>query len=156
MVKKKIINDEQCLLSALRLSSGIPPVALDLLNNKNWEIRNKLCEIFPIAIQSNILEILPIFVENDTVMCINWLIYFLIDAMKWQQNIKTNLINIDQTKLIQLISEHFNFNKLNNSIYEWTFYRNAFLNNTLINKELLITYLLLNLINKTKMNFIQY
>ncbi|PPI88776.1 DNA polymerase III subunit delta' [Candidatus Pantoea edessiphila] len=145
-LKKQSSQKEIIILSALRLSFGIPIAALNLIKN-NWELRKKLCDTLFIAFEHDILQLLPI-INKDKELCINWLISLLLDAMKLQNNITKNLTNLDRKDIVLLISRSFSFNILNNIIYNWIKFRDRLMKLEVLNEELLLTNLLLKFIIK--------
>ncbi|MBK4775354.1 DNA polymerase III subunit delta' [Candidatus Pantoea edessiphila] len=136
-VKTRSEHNELVVLSALRLSDGIPIKALDLIT-MHWNLRKKLYDALFVSLKHDILQLLPIMREND-IMCIHWLICLILDAMKLQNNIQESLINIDRKDVVILLSNYFSFSSLTNSIYNWNKCRNTLINTIGVNRELLLT-----------------
>ncbi|PPI86836.1 DNA polymerase III subunit delta' C-terminal domain-containing protein [Candidatus Pantoea edessiphila] len=140
-LQQQCVQEEKSIISALRLSHGIPVTALNLIE-KNWFLRKELYDNLLFAIKKDILQLLPIIHENDSI-CIHWLISLILDAMKMQNNITEHLTNIDRTDVIFLFSKFFSFNNLSSMIYDWINYKNKSIHKTSVSKELMLANILL-------------
>ncbi|MXP50998.1 DNA polymerase III subunit delta' C-terminal domain-containing protein [Pantoea sp. SoEX] len=136
-IKQKCLQkDESIIVSSLRLSNGMPTKALNLITT-SLLLRKKLYDTLCFSLKQDILQLLPIICENEMI-CIDWLISLILDAMKLQNNITEQLINIDRKDVISLLANSFSFDTLNNSMYHWIKCRNTLINVTEVNKELLL------------------
>lgn len=148
LTKKLALSDTISAQTALRLCQQAPIEASAILKSKNWEKRLESYKILDHVLteHGNFLEILPYFMisQNDNKF-LYWFITLLIDALKMQQKTKKQfLINLDQLKLITIISEHWNILSLNNQVRQWQILFRYFQKFDTINHELLLTYRLLN------------
>ncbi|VFP88493.1 DNA polymerase III subunit delta' C-terminal domain-containing protein [Candidatus Erwinia haradaeae] len=128
---------------ALRLSFGAPVKALELLSESCWKHRLQICNAFFKAIDGDILSLLPILYQNNTIRCIEWLCSLLLDAAKWTQGAMQFISNIDQTSLVIDIAKRLPINILNDSMRQWMICRYRLLTISGINCELLLTEQLL-------------
>ncbi|PPI88106.1 DNA polymerase III subunit delta' [Candidatus Pantoea edessiphila] len=151
-LKSKSSQSKNIILSALRLSTGIPPTALNLIEN-HLPLRKRLYDTLLISLKYQILNLLPILHENEN-MCITWLISLILDAMKLQNNITNKLTNIDRKDVVLLLSRAFSFSSLIISIHDCINCRNRLMNVIIVNRELLLTDFLLNWVKISKFHSI--
>jgi DNA polymerase-3 subunit delta' len=149
-LKKQATQPELALLTALRLSAGAPAAALNLLSASHWQSRQKLCDALPAALQQDILQLLPLLNADDAAVRISWLLSLLLDAMKWQQGAVQWLSNVDRQDSVSLLAQHFAASALNNSASDWMRCREQLLHVAAVNRELLLTDLLLSWADKLK------
>lgn len=146
LMKNQGINDVLLARCALRLYGGAPIEAKNMLKKNLWRQRSILCEnLYNAILHGNFLQILPLLNICDKKLSLYWLITLIIDALKWQQKIEEELIiNLDQIKLITLISNRWNTFSLNKQLQQWLILLRYLQEFTNINYKLLLTYRLLN------------
>ncbi|CAJ0991560.1 DNA polymerase III subunit delta' C-terminal domain-containing protein [Pantoea sp. Nvir] len=143
--------DKEVLQTALRLNTGSPPAALQLLEPVRWQLRQALCNVLHDALQEDILKMLPVLLINDTedvAERISWLLALLVDAIKWQQCTTCWMINPDRHDVVALLANFFSSRALNESTHEWMQCRENLLHVGAINCELLLTDQLLRWANR--------
>lgn len=130
--------------AALRLSSGAPAAALMLLEEKNWQQRQLVCQALPAAIQGDLLSLLPALNHDDAARRIGWLCSLLVDAVKWQQGGGAWISNVDCQALVMQIASLLPATAIDASLRQWLTCRDRLLNVVAVNRELLLTDQLLS------------
>ncbi|ROR11389.1 DNA polymerase III subunit delta' [Erwinia sp. JUb26] len=130
--------------TALRLTSGAPAAALTLLEEKNWQQRQLVCQALPTAIQGDLLSLLPALNHDDAARRIGWLCSLLVDAVKWQQGGGAFISNVDCQALVMQIASLLPATAIDASLRQWLTCRDRLLNVVAVNRELLLTDLLLS------------
>lgn len=148
LIKSLKINNSLSIKTALRLCNNSPIEASSILQSQHWQKRLELYKIINYVIINNgdFLEFLPYFegCQNNSVF-LYWFITLLIDALKKQQNIHAQfLINMDQIKLLTIISKYWNILSLNNQVKQWLILFRYFQEFNNVNYKLLLTHRLLN------------
>lgn len=132
------------LRAALRLSSGAPAAALELLQPENWKHRQALCEKLIQACSSkDMLALLPSLNHEDAAQRIHWLSSLLLDALKWQQGAGQWLANDDMQPLVATLASSTAPAVLQAILQGWFTCRESLLSVVGVNRELLITEQLL-------------
>lgn len=148
LMKESKITDVISAQTALRLSQRAPIEANTILQSKYWRKRLELFKIvnYVIVTKGNYLELLSYFdIYQNNNMFLYWFITLLTDALKMQQNIKTQfLINIDHLQLITIIAKNWDVLSLNNQVRQWLILFRYFQKFDNINRKLLLAYRLLN------------
>ncbi|MFG1172966.1 DNA polymerase III subunit delta' [Erwiniaceae bacterium CAU 1747] len=130
--------------AALRLTSGAPAAALTLLEEKNWQQRQQVCQALPVAIQGDLLSLLPALNHDDAARRIGWLCSLLVDAVKWQQGGGAFISNVDCQTLVMQIASLLPATAIDASLRQWLTCRDHLLNVVAVNRELLLTDQLLS------------
>lgn len=95
-------------ITALRLCNGTPIAAAQLLESKLWDTRLKLCKtIEDIIINNDGFKLFPLFTSDNSITLIHWILMLLNDALKWQQEVRNDLVNLDKLTLISTISNNW-------------------------------------------------
>lgn len=130
--------------AALRLSSGAPAAALALLNEKTWQQRQQVCQALPVALQGDMLSLLPVLHHDDVAQRIGWFCSLLVDAVKWQQGGGQFITNVDRQSEVMHIAGLLPASAIDASLRQWMVCRDRLLNVVAVNRELLLTEQLLS------------
>ncbi|AEO08144.1 DNA polymerase III delta' subunit [Buchnera aphidicola str. Ua (Uroleucon ambrosiae)] len=138
-LKQEHIKKNRSCLTALRIHQGSPLSAKKFINSSIWIERTFFFKLLDSAFKDyNLLKILPILKEKNTIMKIDWLCLLLFDAIKFNIDQKKYLINFDQIKFIQFLSYRYTHMILDFSIRTWMRCKNRLLKIPGINHELLL------------------
>lgn len=130
---------EAVLRAALRLSNGAPAAALALLQPDRWQARQTLCETLQVALQGDVLQLLPALNSDDVADRLSWLIALLVDAMKLHQGAANWLSNADRPDVVAQLAQQFNSSALAESTQQWILCREQLLHVASLNRELILT-----------------
>ena len=130
---------EAMLRAALRLSNGAPAAALALLQPDRWQARQTLCETLQVALQGDVLQLLPALNSDDVADRLSWLIALLVDAMKLHQGAANWLSNADRPDVVAQLAQQFNSSALAESTQQWILCREQLLHVASLNRELILT-----------------
>jgi DNA polymerase-3 subunit delta' len=134
-----------CIITALRLCGGAPGAAADLLQPERQTIRQTLCEAVEHALNSGDWLSMMVSLNHEQVtMRLHWLATLLLDALKVQQR-ATLLTNMDNVSLVQQLAQQLTGNRLNAFMQAIIECREQLLTVVGVNRELLLTDLLLRL-----------
>lgn len=137
--------DKQNLITALRLSNLSPLKAYNLLDAKYWQQRLDLANAFSSAVhQKDFLSLLPELNQDNAPERLNWCLSLFTDAMKRRQNAGDYIANQDQLLLIERLAGTFDSLALQKIIRQWLSCRRQLMTIAGVNKELLLTNLLVN------------
>lgn len=143
-LQKNAVSDINSATTALRLSGGVPPAALSLLNNDSWKQRQQLCDILFDALRHDPLLLLTSLDHDNVAERINWICTLLIDALKHQYHAGGFITNIDRRQLVQQLAEWLPAAALEQSFSQWITCRDRLLRVVAVNRELLLTEQLLS------------
>jgi DNA polymerase-3 subunit delta' len=133
------------MLAALKLSEGAPLAAERLLQPELWAIRTALCSALSSALNSSdLLSLLPQLNHEDAPERLQWLSSLVLDALKWQQGAGEFAVNQDQLPLVQQLAQMATTPILLHSAKALGHCRHQLLSVVGVNRELLLTELLLN------------
>lgn len=136
-------GDRQQQQTALRLNGGAALAALQLLQPEQWQQRQTLCHTLGSALTSgDMLSLLACLNHDDVAVRLHWLCSLLLDAAKWQQGARAQLVNLDQQVLIEQWA-HWPATALHRLLSQWTRCRQQLLNVVGVNRELILTEQLL-------------
>ncbi|WP_395480023.1 DNA polymerase III subunit delta' C-terminal domain-containing protein [Candidatus Curculioniphilus buchneri] len=139
------VFDPQVVCTALRLCSGAIQAAEELLQPTRWKERLTLCATISNTITSrDMLLLLPLLNKSKDREPLNWLLSFLVDTYKWQQDIKTSLINSDMSNLVKTLASHWSMELMHVQWQKWLRFRRQSHEISGINHELLLTHYLLS------------
>ncbi|WP_449758289.1 DNA polymerase III subunit delta' [Erwinia persicina] len=130
--------------AALRLSGGAPAAALTLLEEKIWHQRDLLCQALPVALQGDMLSLLPVLHHDNVAQRIGWLCSLLVDAVKWQQGGASFITNVDRQSEVMHIAGMLPASAIDASLRQWMICRDRLLTVVAVNRELLLTEQLLS------------
>lgn len=130
--------------AALRLSGGAPAAALTLLEEKIWHQRDLLCQALPVALQGDMLSLLPVLHHDNVAQRIGWLCSLLVDAVKWQQGGACFITNVDRQSEVMHIAGILPASAIDASLRQWMICRDRLLTVVAVNRELLLTEQLLS------------
>ncbi|CAH0180533.1 DNA polymerase III subunit delta' [bacteria symbiont BFo1 of Frankliniella occidentalis] len=130
--------------AALRLASGAPAAALELLQEKTWQQRQQVCQALPAALQGDTLGLLPALNHDDAARRIGWLCSLLVDAVKWQQGGGQYISNVDRQAEVIHLASLLPSAAIDASLRQWMQCRDRLLNVVAVNRELLLTEQLLS------------
>ncbi|QCI16024.1 DNA polymerase III subunit delta' C-terminal domain-containing protein [Buchnera aphidicola] len=138
-LKKNTIKENRSYLTALRINQGSPISAKNFINGDIWIDRiNFYKNLYDAFKNENLLKILKILNEKNTIVKIDWIYFLLIDCIRFNLNNMNHVINCDQIKLIKIISNKYHNIVLDLSIRTWMRCRYRLLNISGINYELIL------------------
>jgi len=104
-LQREVTVSQVAALTALRLTSGAPAAALELLQGASQTARQQLCEALDGALHSgDWLSLLVVFNHDSVAERLYWLSALLLDALKLQQGISL-LSNVDAQPLVARLSQ---------------------------------------------------
>ena len=131
-------------LTALRLCGGAPGAAQQLLEAGNWSHRQALCAALDSALErADWLSLLSVINHDSAAERLQWLASLLLDALKVQQG-ATLLTNVDAQPLAARLAQQLTTARLQAILSAIFRCREQLLNVTGVNRELLLTDLLLS------------
>ena len=135
----------EALLSALRLSAGSPGAALTLLQAESWTHRTEFLAALANTLQSGDWYILLAALNHDQAAArLHWLATLLTDALKRSYGI-SHLTNPDAQDLISSIAGRLSVAQIQAILGDVCHCRQQLLNVTGINRELVLTDLILRI-----------
>lgn len=144
-LNRQIPAEPVAMLAALKLSEGAPLAAERLLQPDRWGIRTELCNALSEALaRLDLLSLLVQLNHDDAAERLQWLSSLLLDALKWQQGAGEFVVNQDQLPLVQQLAQIATTIVLLHSAKQLAHYRHQLLSVVGVNRELLLTELLLN------------
>ncbi|PXW47981.1 DNA polymerase III delta prime subunit [Erwinia sp. AG740] len=136
--------DEIASQTALRLSAGAPLAAEALLQPDHWKARQSVCQQLSQSLQSgDALTLLPVLNHDDAERRIHWVCTVFLDALKWRYQASGQRTNQDQAPLVAQLSSQCGDARLHASLRCWLQCRHQLVSVTGVNRELLLTELLL-------------
>ncbi|MFI4853247.1 MAG: DNA polymerase III subunit delta' C-terminal domain-containing protein [Candidatus Makana argininalis] len=142
--KLKEIN----IITALRICNGYPLKAKYLLKYNNWNERLNLCiSLNNSIIKNDYISLLPQLIHYSDNRTIYWFIIFIVDAIKYNLNLKKTISNIDKLNIIINLNKKFTYQIL---LFQYQILLNFLINfNNInnINKEILILDILIKIEN---------
>jgi len=131
------------ILSALRLCGGAPAAAANLLQTEHQAPRQTLCQSVEQALNSgDWLSLLAALNHEQVAERLHWLATLLLDALKIQQR-ATLLTNMDAISLVQHLAQQLSGTRLHAFLRAIVECREQLLTVVGVNRELLLTDLLL-------------
>lgn len=144
--------DYPTIITAVRLSHGSPLRASTLLGEL-WQQRTQVIDAFISALNTqDLLKLLPALNQDNAVERLDWLLACFIDAMKYQFSAPDYLTNQDQLQLMSQLSSAISAPALQAICQRWLACRQQLLIITGVNKELLLT----NLLVQIESDFLHY
>ena len=125
-LSREVTMSQDALLAALRLSAGSPGAALALFQGDNWQARETLCQALAYSVQSG-----------------DWY-SLLMDALKRHYG-AAQVTNVDVPGLVVELANHLSPSRLQAILGDVCHIREQLMSVTSINRELLITDLLLRI-----------
>ncbi|HET9678838.1 MAG TPA: DNA polymerase III subunit delta' C-terminal domain-containing protein [Buchnera sp. (in: enterobacteria)] len=126
-------------LILLRTCNNSPIESKKLFESIFWKLRIEFFFLLKEFIKNGTIKsIISIFSKKDNFLFINSICCFLLDTIKYKHNLKKNLVNLDQIKLINFLSKNCTFEGLNKSFKSWIRCYNRIISIAGINQELLI------------------
>lgn len=142
---REVTASQDAILTALRLSAGSPGAAQALLQEAHWAQRQALCQGLAATLASgDWLAMLPTLNHDQVAERLQWLASLLLDALKMQQG-ATLITNVDAQALVQQLAHQLNSSTLHALLQAIFTCREQLLSVVGVNRELLLTDLLLNL-----------
>ncbi|EOW6643725.1 DNA polymerase III subunit delta' [Cronobacter muytjensii] len=136
--------DPSRINAALRLTGGAPAAALALLQPEQWQQRVALSEKTAAALSGgDWLSLLPALNHDQAPFRLHWLASFLMDALKWRHGAYGALVNTDYQVLVAQLAQNFTPVILQAMLDSLFRCRERLLNVAAVNRELLLTELLL-------------
>lgn len=144
-LQREVTVSQESALAALRLCSGAPAAALELLQKEAWSHRMQLCSAVEQALNSrDWLGVLSVLNHDQAPVRLHWLVSLLLDAMKLQQG-ATLVSNVDVWPLINTLANALPGATLRAIVHEMCLCREQLLTVTGLNRELVLTDLLLRI-----------
>lgn len=144
-LQREVTASQESALAALRLCSGAPAAALELLQKEAWSHRMQLCGAVEQAINSrDWLSVLSVLNHDRAPERLHWLVSLLLDAMKLQQG-ATLVSNVDVWPLVNTLANALPGATLRAMVHEICLSREQLLTVTGLNRELVLTDLLLRI-----------
>lgn len=144
-LQREVTVSQNAALTALRLCGGAPAAALDLLQPNLWTPREQLCQAVGNASESrDWLSLLAILNHDQVTSRLQWFSTLLLDALKMQQG-ATQVSNVDAWQLITLLAQRHNGAWLRAVLHDVCQCREQLISVTGLNRELVLTDLLLNI-----------
>jgi DNA polymerase-3 subunit delta' len=144
-LEREVTTSQEAALTALRLCGGAPAAALALLQPDVRAQREQLCRTLASAAESrDWLSLLTVLNHEQAVDRLHWLASLLLDAVKIQQG-ATLIGNADAWTLVQNLARCLPDVTLRAILHEICQCREQLLNVTGLNRELVLTDLLLNI-----------
>jgi len=140
---REVTTSPEAILTALRLSAGSPGAAQALLAESHWAQRQALCQALSAALDSgDWLSLLPALNHDRVAERLQWLASLLLDALKVQQG-ATLITNVDALALVQHLARQLRSHTLHALAQAVFTCREQLLSVVGVNRELLLTDLLL-------------
>ena len=142
-LEREVTASQDGALTALRLSSGAPAAALELLQKETWAQRVQLCDALSGTLESrDWLSLLSALNHEHAPARLHWLASLLLDALKLQQGAQL-LSNTDVWPLVNTLANQLSGAILRAIFHDVSVCREQLLSVTGVNRELLLTDLLL-------------
>lgn len=142
---REIQASDEARCAALRLSAGAPAAALALLSSDRWSARQALCEKIALAIPTQDWLALVGILNHDGIEArLHWLATVILDAMKCSQGVQAGLCNVDELMLVAQLTQTLPFNVLQTMMTTLLRCRERLITVNGLNRELLLTELLLS------------
>lgn len=142
---REVTMSQEAILTALRLSAGSPGAAHELLQEGHWAQRQALCQALSATLASgDWLAMLPALNHEQVTGRLQWLASLFLDALKIQQR-ATLITNVDALALVQQLARELRSSTLHALLKAIFTCREQLLSVVGVNRELLLTDLLLTL-----------
>lgn len=142
---REVTASQDALLTALRLSAGSPGAALTLLGSESWSQRDALCQALASSIPAgDWYSLLTVLNHEQAPVRLHWLATLMMDALKRQHG-ATVMTNADVGQLIATIAGQLSQTRIQAILNAICHCREQLLNVTGINRELVLTDLLLQI-----------
>jgi len=142
---REVTTSQEAALSALRLSGGAPAAALALLQPNVQTQREQLCHALGgVADSGDWLSLLPALNHDQAPDRLHWLAALLLDALKIQQG-ATLVSNVDAWSLVNSLAQRLPGVALRAILHAVCQCREQLLSVTGLNRELVLTDLLLTI-----------
>ncbi|WP_151218928.1 DNA polymerase III subunit delta' [Citrobacter meridianamericanus] len=142
---REVTASSEALLSALRLSAGSPGAALTLLQAESWSHRTDFCAALSNTLNTGDWYILLAALNHDQAPThLHWLATLLTDALKRPYGV-SHLTNPDALDLISSIAERLSVAQIQAILGDVCYCRQQLLNVTGLNRELVLTDLILRI-----------
>lgn len=143
---REVTASQETLLTALRLSAGSPGAALALLGSESWSQRDTLCQALASCIPAGDWYSLLTVLNHEQALParLHWLATLMMDALKRQHG-ATAMTNADAGQLVATIAGQLSQMRIQAILNAICHCREQLLNVTGINRELVLTDLLLQI-----------
>lgn len=142
-LSREVTMSQDALLAALRLSAGSPSAALALFQGDNWQARETLCQALAYSVPSGDWYSLLAALNHEQAR-LHWLATLLMDALKRHHG-AAQVTNVDVPGLVAELANHLSPSRLQAILGDVCHIREQLMSVTGINRELLITDLLLRI-----------
>lgn len=142
---REVTASQDALLTALRLSAGSPGAALTLLGSESWSQRDALCQALASSIPAgDWYSLLTVLNHEQAPVRLHWLATLMMDALKRQHGASV-MTNADAGQRIATIAGQLSQTRIQAILNAICHCREQLLNVTGINRELVLTDLLLQI-----------
>ncbi|WP_336998291.1 DNA polymerase III subunit delta' [Leclercia sp. M50] len=142
---REVTTSQEAALSALRLCGGAPAAALAQLQPNVWGQREQLCQALGAVPDSgDWMSLLPVLNHEQAPDRLHWLAALLLDALKIQQG-ATLISNADAWQLVNSLARRLPGVALRAILHDVCQCREQLLSVTGLNRELVLTDLLLTI-----------
>ncbi|EMV7261451.1 DNA polymerase III subunit delta' [Escherichia coli] len=144
-LSREVTMSQDALLAALRLSAGSPGAALALFQGDIWQARETLCQALAYSVQSgDWYSLLAALNHEQAPARLHLLATLLMDALKRHHG-AAQVTNVDVPGLVVELANHLSPSRLQAILGDVCHIREQLMSVTGINRELLITDLLLRI-----------
>lgn len=144
-LQREVTASQETALTALRLCGGAPAAALALLQPAVWTQREQLCQAVGNASETrDWLSLLASLNHEQVANRLQWLASLLLDALKIQQG-ATRVSNVDAWQLVTHLAQRHHGAWLRAVLHDVCQHREQLISVTGLNRELMLTDLLLHI-----------
>ncbi|XTZ36891.1 DNA polymerase III subunit delta' [Salmonella enterica] len=144
-LNREVTMSQDAILTALRLCAGSPGAAEALLQTECWAQRQTLCQAVEAANQSgDWLTMLAVLNHERVAERLQWFSSLFLDALKIQQGASL-ISNVDTPALVQSLARQLRSEILHAMLHAIFTCREQLLNVVGVNRELMLTDLLLTM-----------
>ncbi|WP_436856819.1 DNA polymerase III subunit delta' [Citrobacter tructae] len=142
---REVTASQEAMLCALRLSAGSPGAAQSLLASESWAQREALCQALSTSLSSgDWYALLTVLNHDQAPVRLHWLATLMVDALKHQHG-ATHLTNVDVGPIVATIANQLSSACIQAILRDICQCREQILNVTGLNRELVLTDLLLQI-----------
>ncbi|ENB4889889.1 DNA polymerase III subunit delta' [Escherichia albertii] len=144
-LSREVTMSQEALLAALRLSAGSPGAALALFQGDTWQARETLCQALAYSVQSgDWYSMLAALNHEQAPARLYWLATLLMDALKRHHG-ASQVTNVDVPGVVIPLANRLSPSRLQAMLGDVCHSREQLISVTGVNRELLITDLLLRI-----------
>lgn len=142
---REVTMSQEAMLTALRLSAGSPGAALGLFQGDIWQARETLCQALANSVQSgDWYSMLSALNHEQAPARLHWLATLLMDALKRHYG-ASQVTNVDVPGVVAALANQLSPSRLQAILGDVCQSREQLISVTGVNRELVITDLLLRI-----------